>query len=113
VHPNSVIPIGSRTDRPDYDYSDDVTLQVYQLDNERLVQIEIPRLDGKIETTFTVLREGNMIHVQRQGLSKSWNVFLMGMTNVRNVEEAKFQISNGSTLIKANPQTNELKIQLS
>lgn len=112
ARPNSVIPIGNRTDRPDYDYSDDVTLWVYQLDNERLVQIEIPRLDGKIETKFTVLREGDMVYVQRQGPSKLWNVSLIGVKNVKSVETAKFQIINGSTLINAEPQTDELKIQL-
>ena len=35
VRPNSVIPVGSRTDRPDYDYTDGLTLQVYQLEDGR------------------------------------------------------------------------------
>ena len=113
VRPNTVIPIGHRTDRPDYDYSNDVTLQVYQLEDNKHVQIEIPTLDGKIETMFTAVRDADQIHIQRQGVSKPWNVWLMSMTNVSNVEDAKFQISNGSTLIKADPQTKDLKIQLS
>ena len=113
ARPNSVIPIGNRTDRPDYDYSNDVTLQVYQRENKNRVQIEIPTLSGKIETKFTFLGEGNMIHVQRPGLSKPWNVSLMGMTDVRDVKNAEFQIVNGSTLIKAESPANELKIQLS
>ena len=54
-----------------------------------------------------------MIHLQRQRLSKPWNVSLMGMTNVKNVEDLAFQIVKGSTLIQADRQTNELKIQLS
>jgi len=107
-----VIPIGNRTDRPDYDYSDDVTLQIYQLEAEKQVQVEVPTLDGKIESTFTVVREEDMIHVQRQGLSKPWNVSLMGITDVRNVEDAEFQSFNGSSLIKIDRQTNELKIHL-
>jgi hypothetical protein len=90
-----------------------VTLQVYQLENEKHVRIEIPALNGKIETIFTVLREGDMIHIQRQRSSKPWNVSSMGMKNVRNAEDSEFQIVHGSTLIKADSQTNELKIQLS
>jgi alpha-D-xyloside xylohydrolase len=112
VRPNSMLPIGNRTDRPDYDYSDDVTLQIYQLEDEKQVQVEIPTVDGKIETTFTVVRERTVIHIQRQGLSKPWNVSLRGITNVRKVEDAEFQIVDGSTLIKADRQTNELKIHL-
>lgn len=112
VRPNAVIPIGNRTDRPDYDYSDDVTLQVFQLEDEKKTQIEIPTVNGNIETTFTILREEDMIYIQRQGLSKSWNVLLVGITNVRNIENANFEIFNGSTLIKAARQIDELKIQL-
>jgi len=112
VRPNTVIPIGSRTDVPDYDYSDNVTLQVFQLEVEKQTQIEIPTLNGNIETTFTILREEDLIYIQRQGLSKSWNVLLMGITNVRNIENTNFEIFNGSTLIKADRQIHELKIQL-
>ncbi|HKY54273.1 MAG TPA: alpha-xylosidase, partial [Anaerolineales bacterium] len=112
VRPNSVIAFGNRNDCPDYDYANDVTLHAYQLEDEKQVQVEIPTIDGKIETTFTVLRNDDVIRVQRQGSAKPWNVLLMGLTNVKNVEDAKFQVLDGSTLIKANPQTNELKIFL-
>jgi alpha-D-xyloside xylohydrolase len=71
-----VIPIGSRNDRPDYDYSDGVTLHVYQLEDGKSVQVEIPSIDGKIETTFQVTRHRNEIRVQRQGGSKKWSVCL-------------------------------------
>ncbi len=54
VRPNSVIPIGDHTDKPDYDYSDQVTLQVYQLEDGKPVHVEIPTLDGKIETSFDI-----------------------------------------------------------
>src|SRR5215208_2408478 len=49
VRPNSVIPLGSHSDRPDYDYSDNVTLQIYQLEDGNQVSVEIPTLDGKIK----------------------------------------------------------------
>src|SRR5687767_2256100 len=61
VRPNSVIPIGNRADRPDYDYSDGVTLQVYQFEDGRQVTIEIPGLNGTIETRFDIKREGKVI----------------------------------------------------
>ena len=112
VHPNSVIPIGNRTDQPDYDYSEGVTLQVYQLEDGKNVKVEIPSLDGKIETTFDIRREGTAIHILRQGLSKAWNVNLIGIDSVENMENAEIEIVNGSTLIKANGKSNELAINL-
>ncbi len=97
----------------DASYSPNVTLQVYQMENKKHIRIEIPTWNGKIEIIFTALREGDMIHLQRQRLSKPWNVSLTGMKNVRTVEDSEIHIVNNSTLIKADRQTNELKIQLS
>jgi len=112
VRPNSVIPMGSRTDKPDYDYSDGVTLQVYQLEDGKQVSVEIPTLDGKIETRFEVKREENTIHIEREGSAKAWNVSLVGIDAVENVENAEMEIVNGSTLIKVNGEINELNVRL-
>jgi alpha-D-xyloside xylohydrolase len=76
VRPNSVIPMGSRSDRPDYDYSDDVTLHIYSFDEGYSTKVEIPSLDGKIETTFEIERKGKNIYVRRHGPQKEWNVVI-------------------------------------
>ncbi len=78
VRPNSVIPIGNQTGKPDYEYSDGVTLQIYQLEDGRSIKVEIPSLDGKIETTFDIQRIENTIHIQRHGPEKPWNVSVDG-----------------------------------
>ena len=95
VRPNSVIPLGSRTDRPDYDYSEGVTLHIHQLEDGTSTKVEIPSLDGKIETVFEIERTGNEIHIQRHGPTKVWNVALPG-----------------SWLTALEKQTNEAKIEL-
>ncbi len=78
VRPNSVIPIGNHTDRPDYDFSDGVTLQVYPLEDGKQISVEIPSLDGKIETRFEVKREGRNLHIQKRGPAKEWSVAFAG-----------------------------------
>jgi alpha-D-xyloside xylohydrolase len=80
VRPNSVIPIGNRTDKPDYDFSNRVTLQIFSLDDGYSTRVEIPSVDGKIETTFEIERRGNNIHIQRHGPAKAWNVALGSST---------------------------------
>ncbi len=97
VRPNSVIPIGNRMDQPDYDYSDGVTLQVYQLEDGESASIEIPTSDGKIETRFEIKRERKDIHIQRHGPAKEWSVSLAG---------------DPSTKIKLKGQIGETTIQL-
>jgi alpha-D-xyloside xylohydrolase len=94
VRPNSVIPVGGRTDKPDYDYSDNVTLQIYSLEEGRSTNVEIPSLDGKIETTFEIKREGKEINIQRHGPAKEWTVSLAGDPST--VIKFERQISEGT-----------------
>jgi alpha-D-xyloside xylohydrolase len=112
VRPNSVIPIGNRLDRPDYDYSDGVTLQVYQLTEGKQVSVEIPGLDGKIETKFEIRRESNKILIRRAGPEKIWNMLLVGIGSVEDTENAESETLHGSTLIKLNEDINEMSIRL-
>jgi alpha-D-xyloside xylohydrolase len=110
VRPNSVIPIGSRSDRPDYEYSDGVTLQVYQLEDRKQVRVEIPSLDGKIENRFDVSRQGNSIQIYRQGSSTEWSVLLIGIDAVESSGDRAMEIVNGSTVIKVSREINEIEI---
>lgn len=112
VRPNSVIPIGSHTEKPDYDYSDGVTLQVYQLEDGKQTSVEIPALDGKIETIFDFDRAGNTIHILRHGPAKAWNVFLVGIDSVEKIENVAVEVVSGSTLMKVKAETSSLRIQL-
>ena len=112
VRPNSVIPVGNHSDKPNYDYGDGITLQVYQLEDGNKVSIEIPTLDGKIETSFDIERKGNVIRIQRQGPVMDWNALLVGIDSVENVENAEFETVNGSTLMKLKGEASELNIYL-
>jgi hypothetical protein len=77
------------------------------LEDGKQVNIEIPTIHGKIETMFDLKREGNTIRIRREGPAKAWNVLLVGISSVESAETV-----NGSALIKANEEMNELKIQL-
>jgi len=112
VQPNSVIPLGNRNDRPDYDYGEGVTLQIYQLEDGKEDSVEIPTLEGKIETRFVIRREGNAFHFQRHGLPKAWNVLLVGINSVEKIENAEIEIVNDSTLVKVQEKIDQLMVQV-
>src|SRR6266516_972143 len=82
VRPNTILPMSNRTKRPDYEYSEDVILKVFQFENGGHVQTQIPNLAGDIETTFNVQRENDVIHIQRQGPSKGWKVLLVNIPSI-------------------------------
>jgi alpha-D-xyloside xylohydrolase len=110
ARPNSIIPMGNRTDRPDYDYSDDVTLRVYQLENGKNLRVEIPSPGGNTETIFAISREKNVIKIQRQGAPKVWKVLLV---NVHSVESsADVKLTSEGTLVMPENTANSLEINV-
>jgi alpha-D-xyloside xylohydrolase len=71
VRPGAVLPIGNRTDRPDYDHRDGVTLRLYE-PIEGVTTVHVG------DTTFTVTRDGTAIRVARDGAELPWRVEIAG-----------------------------------
>ncbi|ADA67036.1 glycoside hydrolase family 31 [Thermotoga petrophila RKU-10] len=61
VRPNSVIPAGSVDDRPDYDYADGVTLNVFEISNKTA---HVYNTRDEVELSVKVERRENEIHVE-------------------------------------------------
>ena len=82
ARPGAVIPVGAVEDRPDYDYADGVTLQVYQLADGTSRATRIPVADPRHEPLeFTVSRTGPVIKVAVAGGTAPgrWQVLLAGI----------------------------------
>jgi alpha-D-xyloside xylohydrolase len=71
VRPGAVIPIGNRTDRPDYPYAEGVTLRVHE-------PAEGATVVRAGDATFTVTRDGATIRVDRDGAALPWRVEIAG-----------------------------------
>jgi alpha-D-xyloside xylohydrolase len=58
VRPGAVLPVGSRADRPDYDYLDGLTLLTNQ--PAAGTAVSVPDLTGATAATFTVADDGRV-----------------------------------------------------
>jgi alpha-D-xyloside xylohydrolase len=85
VRPGSVLPVGGRDDRPDYDYADAVTLRLYQIADGQRVTTIVPDLNGDERGRFTVRRDGRRLSVERCGPSAPWRILLVGHSSVASV----------------------------
>jgi alpha-D-xyloside xylohydrolase len=101
ARPNSIVPVGKIDDRPDYDYADGVTLQVYELGEGRHAPAIIRNMQGKVDVTFQVSRSGDTITIMRQGSVKPWQVLLAGVPSVAAVEGGTSDATAQGVLIKA------------
>lgn len=78
VRPDTVLPIGSRADRPDYDFVDGVTLRLFQLVDGHRSVTEVPGAAGSAGATFTVSRSGDEVTVVADGARGPWAVEVDG-----------------------------------
>jgi alpha-D-xyloside xylohydrolase len=112
MRPNSVLAVGSHEERPDYDYGDDVTLQVYELADGKSVAAVIPSAAGDVDVRFEVKREGRMITVERQGTPKRWQLLLVGIEAVASVEGGAIESNKKGVLVTPRYGVDCLKISL-
>jgi alpha-D-xyloside xylohydrolase len=112
VRPNSVIAVGSREDRPDYDYADGVTLQAYELADGECAAAVVPSMTGGVDVTFEVKREGRMITAERRGTSKPWQLLLVGIHSIASIDGGVAESSTKGVLVRPARDVDCLKISL-
>jgi alpha-D-xyloside xylohydrolase len=78
VRPNSVIAVGERDDRPEYDYAHGVTLRAFAIEDGALIRTVVPALTGKPAATFELRRDGRVVTVMLDGLAPGWRLLLVG-----------------------------------
>jgi alpha-D-xyloside xylohydrolase len=76
VRPGTVLPVGARTDRPDYDYPDGVTLELFEVPVGARLRAVVPRPGGDPEraAAFDVVRDDGTLTVTAHGTSAPWRV---------------------------------------
>ncbi len=114
VRPHSVIAVGSNDERPDYDFADGVTFQVYELaDGAGELTAVVPALDGSPALTLTAGRSGPRIAVQAVGQAANWRVLLVGITQTASVEGGSSESAEHGLLVTPELGTHSLTIVLS
>ncbi|CAM4377276.1 alpha-xylosidase [Paenibacillus tarimensis] len=110
VRPNSLIAIGKDNQRPDYDFADDVTLHLFELEDGAEAKTVVCAMDGREELTVRAVRTGSTIEVTAEGASKPWHLVLRGISSITSVEGATQ--ADSAEGVKLTPNAGNLTIQL-
>lgn len=81
VRPNAILAIGNTDTKPDYDYADKVTFEIYQLEDGKNAMITVPDLNGTTAVKLDVSRVGNKITIAANRAG-NWRVRLVGIRKV-------------------------------
>jgi alpha-D-xyloside xylohydrolase len=112
VRPNSVVPIGANSTRPDYDFADGVTFQVFNLEEGAAVSITVPTLQGDPALTFHIRREEGTLDIQVEGAGKSWQVLLRGISAVTTISGGSTKSDTYGTVLLPGEGSDRLRVQL-
>jgi len=109
ARPNSIIPVGAQDTLPDYDYTNGVTLQVYNLAEGGHDPVIIRNLYGEIAATFHIERSGNNITIKAEGSQKAWQVLMVNVFSL-SAEGGEVTTTTEGALIRATSNTVTIKI---
>ena len=83
VKPNSILMLGSRDDRPDYDYRESVRVALYELDEDVIVSSKVLDSEGKIVLTVAALKQDQTLTVQYKGGNRPWEIVLKNIFDIQ------------------------------
>ncbi|TFE29909.1 alpha-xylosidase [Cohnella luojiensis] len=96
---NSLIPVGAEENRPDYDYSDGVTLHLFELQDGATASAVVTSIKGETELTVTATRAGQKIIVDAAGQATNWSILLRGTGSVTSAANGRTNAHEQGMLI--------------
>ncbi|MCM3626997.1 alpha-xylosidase [Paenibacillus glycanilyticus] len=113
VRPNTLLAIGSNNQKPDYDYADNVTLHLFELEDGATATAVIHDLNGIAQATATAVRTGSSIEISYEGNGKPWQVVLRGIEQAAALEGADAQkTADGVKLTPHNASGKKIIVNL-
>lgn len=112
VRPNTLLAVGNQDEVPDYDYADNVTLQLFELEDGKTATARVVDLKGETALTASAVRSGQEITVTVEGGDKPWSLLLRGVKEVSSVSGGKAQAEELGVRIVPDVGASALGIQL-
>jgi alpha-D-xyloside xylohydrolase len=113
VRENTVLPVGARDDRPDYDFPRGVTFRVYPLADGATAACTVPDLNGEAAARVEVTRAGNIFRIQPgSDLPPGWAVQLMGIAQVGGITGATVQPSPEGMILVPKGTSGDVEVTL-
>lgn len=87
LRPGSILAAGNQDDRPDYDYSNGVTLYLSVFEDGAKGETSVTDLNGTIVMTAQARREGHTIHLHVEGGNGNWSYETLGEETIQVIVE--------------------------
>ncbi|HVU16683.1 MAG TPA: alpha-xylosidase [Candidatus Didemnitutus sp.] len=110
VRPGTILALGARDERPDYDFADGVTFAIYELADGATASCEVSGARGPV-VHCTAKRSGRTIDVQVTGATRPWQVRLPGVSGASGAGASIADEPSGA-IVKPAANATSLRITL-
>ncbi|WP_274366003.1 alpha-xylosidase [Paenibacillus thermotolerans] len=113
ARPNSLIAFGHNDQHPDYDFADDVTLHLFELEDGGEARTVVYNRDGQAELTVEAVRSRAAIVVKASdSAGKPWHVLLRGIGAVASAEGAAVERTEQGVKLTPAAGVSEFTVRL-
>jgi len=114
VRENTVLPLGARDDRPDYDFADEVTFRVYRPADGATIVCVVSSPRGEDALRCTVTRNGRELTARVEGPAQGpWHVQLAGVADVTTGDDFTTKADPLGVIVTPSSGTRVLRLVLS
>ncbi|MDW2745089.1 alpha-xylosidase [Atlantibacter subterraneus] len=88
VRDNTLLALGNNDQKPDYPWHNGTAFQLFNLDDGREAQCDVPTANGCVAFTLHVKRDGNKLMVHGEGNAANWTLCLRNIHQLKEVANA-------------------------
>lgn len=111
IRPNSIIPVGSNNNKPDYDYCDGITLHVFELSEDKTASTIVYGMNGNAELKVNISLKDKIIMINYEGGEKPWRILFRGL-KLKAIDGATVIMDELGTKVLTNGKTNLIKCKV-
>ncbi|MCV9886716.1 alpha-xylosidase [Metabacillus halosaccharovorans] len=102
IKENSILAIGHDDDRPDYEFANNVTFELYQLQDNQQATAFVTDINGNIKGEIKAVKQNNSIHIETSMEGLTYSILLAGYENIASASAGEVDSSRDGVRVNLN-----------
>jgi alpha-D-xyloside xylohydrolase len=112
IRPNTVLPVGANNESPDYDYGNDLTIEIYATLDSLQSYCEVATVTGEKRSRIDVNRSGNNITIMLSDPLPGVKFRLVNISNIHSATECSYEKGARGILVVPQAHAKSISIDL-
>ncbi|WP_078431420.1 alpha-xylosidase [Metabacillus halosaccharovorans] len=102
IKENSILAIGHDDDRPDYEFANNVTFELYQLQDNQQATAFVTDINGNIKGEIKAVKQNNSIHIETSMEGLTYSILLAGYESIASASAGEVDSSRDGVRVNLN-----------